>query len=136
MSSSSNSRTFVCSIFLTNDTILFHRFYTVCSTTFSGFLIFSFISLYYRSTLFSETNSEWVIYESIGALEIKTSIIFDLVLADNSILSCFFFFFLIIYLHFLIPAVTVHIFIPTAEPKIPTGTPTNEANKKLKDNHW
>ena len=36
--------------------------------------------------------------------------------------------FLIITLYFLIPAVIVHIFIPTAELAIPTGTQTNEAN--------
>ena len=39
--------------------------------------------------------------------------------------SCFF---LIIDLYFFIPAVIAHIFNPTAELAIPTGTPANEAN--------
>ena len=57
----------------------------------------------------------------IKALEIRNSIVFNL------ILSCFFFFF-IIDLYFLIPAVIALIFIPTAELVIPTGTQTNKAN--------
>ena len=43
--------------------------------------------------------------ESIKALGIKTSMVFHLVFASNTMPSCFFFFFLIIDLYFLIPAV-------------------------------
>ena len=45
------------------------------------------------------------------ALEIKTSMLFNLDFANNSVLSSFFFFFLIIDLYFLIPATTAQIFI-------------------------
>ena len=73
----------------------------------------------------------WLIYESIKALEIKTSIVFNLVFASNTILSCFFFFVLIIDLHFLIPAVTAQIVDPSAELAIPTETTINEANVEM-----
>ena len=42
-----------------------------------------------------------------------------------------FFFFFIIDLYFLIPAVIEQIFILTAELVIPTGTKTNEANAEI-----
>ena len=61
-------------------------------------------------------------------LEIKTSIVFNLSFPNNIILSCFFFFYLIIDLYFLIPAVIAQVFTPTAKSVIPTGTQTNEAN--------
>ena len=44
------------------------------------------------------------ILNRVKALEIKTSMPFNLDFANNTILSCFFFFFLIIDLYFLIPA--------------------------------
>ena len=46
------------------------------------------------------------IYESIKSPDIKTSIIFNLVAGNNTVLSCSFFFFLIIDLLF--PAVIAH----------------------------
>ena len=55
------------------------------------------------------------------ALEMKTSMLFNLVFAYNTIL-CFFFFFLIIDLYFLIPAVTAQIFNPIAKLIIPRNT--------------
>ena len=61
-------------------------------------------------------------YELIEALEIRTSIVFSLSFPSSTILSCFFFFFFIIDSYFLIPAVIVQIFIPTAKLVIPTGT--------------
>ena len=71
--------------------------------------------------------------KSIKALEIKTSMLFKLDFADNSILSCFFFFFcLIIYLYFLIPVVTAQIFDYFAQLLIPIGIPIKEARHKLK----
>ena len=67
---------------------------------------------YYFSALFTETNSSWLISESIKALEIKTYMV--------SI------FFLIIDLYVLITVVTAQIFILTAELAIPAGAPTKE----------
>ena len=65
-------------------------------------------------------------YQSIKALENRTWIVFNLVFANNTILSCFFFFFSIIDLYFLIPTVKAEAFNPIAELVKPTGTPTNE----------
>ena len=90
-----------------------------------------FISLYSLNTLFTETNSSWLIYESIKALEIRISIVFNLSFPNNTILSCFFFFFFIIDLHFLVPAIIAQMFIPTAELVIHTETQTNEANAEI-----
>ena len=82
---------FLLAVFcLTTDTIRFHCFYIVYFTAFSGFLISFFISLYFLNTLFTEINSSWLIYEFIKALQIRTSIAFKLVFANNTILSCFF----------------------------------------------
>ena len=57
--------------------------------TFEGFrlLISFFVSSYSLCTIFTKTNSSWLIYELIKAQEIKTSILFDLVFASNTILS-------------------------------------------------
>ena len=49
------------------------------------------------------------------ALEIKTSMLFNLDFANNTILSCFLFFFLIIDLYLLIPAGIALIFNSIAE---------------------
>ena len=59
------------------------------------------------------------IFDSIRPLEIKTAMLFILVFANNTILPCFFFFFLIIDFSFLIPAVIEQTFNPTAELVIP-----------------
>ena len=75
-------------------------------------------------------------YESTKALEIKTLIASNFVFAGDAILSCFFLFFLIISLYLLNPAVIAHIFNPTAELVIPTGTPTNKANTEIEHNQW
>ena len=69
---------------------------------------------YYSSNIsFAETNSSWLIAESIKNLEIKTSL--NLAIASNTILSCFFLFFLIIDLYFLVPAVISQSFNRTTE---------------------
>ena len=65
----------------------------------------------------------------IKALEIKTSMLFNLDFANNIILLCFFF--LIIDLYFLIPAVIAHIFNPIAELVIPLGIPVREAKAEI-----
>ena len=49
-----------------------NHMYKVYSTELSGFLVSSFISIYFLNTLFTEINLPWLIYESIKALEIKT----------------------------------------------------------------
>ena len=65
----------------------------------------------------------------IKALEIKTSMLFNLDFANNIILLCFFF--LIIDLYFLIPAVIAHIFNPIAELVIPIGVPIREVKAEI-----
>ena len=78
-----------------------------------------------------KTNSSWVVTEWIKAKEIKTSVLFNLVFAKNTMLSCFFFFFLISDLYFLIPAAIAQIFNPIAELVIPTGIPSKEAKAEI-----
>ena len=56
----------------------------------------------------------------------KTCILFNLDFANNTTLSCFFFFFLVIEFCFLIPAVISQIFNPIAELVIPIGIPIKE----------
>ena len=79
----------------------------------------SFILSSSFSTLFIRTKSSWRIFESIKALEMKTSLLFNFDLDNNNILSCFLFFFLFINLYLLIPAVMAQIFNPIAELVIP-----------------
>ena len=57
--------------------------------------------------------------------------LFNLVFANNTILSCSFFFFLIIDLHFLIPGAIAQTFNPIAELTIPIGIPTKEAKAQM-----
>ena len=56
----------------------------------------------------------------------KTSMLFNLDFANNTILSWFFFIFIIICLYFLVPAVIAQIFNPIAELLIPIGMPIKE----------
>ena len=58
-------------------------------------------------------------------------IVFNLVFSNNSILSYFLLFFLIIEIQILIPAVIVQVFNTTAEFAIPTGTSTYDANAEI-----
>ena len=67
----------------------------------------------------------------IKALEIKTSVIFNLDFTNNIIFSCFFFFFWIIDLYFLIPAVIAQIFNSIEELVIPIGIPVQEAKAEM-----
>ena len=57
--------------------------------------------------------------------------VFNLDFANNTILSCFFFIFLAIDLHFLIPAVITQIFNLTAELAIATAIPSKEAKEDM-----
>ena len=67
----------------------------------------------------------------IKDLEIKTFTLFNLDFPSYIILSCLFFFFLIINLYFLFPAVIAQIFNPIAELVIPTGIPIKEENVEI-----
>ena len=67
----------------------------------------------------------------IKPLEIRTSVLFNLNFANNTVLSCLFFFFLIIDLYFVIAAVIAQIFDPIAELVIPSGIPTKEAKAEM-----
>ena len=91
----------------------------------------SFVSLYSFRTLFIKTNSSLQITESIKDLEIKTSMLFNLDFANNTILSCFFLIFLIIDLYFFNSCFIAQIFNPIAELVIPTGMPTKEEKGEM-----
>ena len=67
-------------------------------------------------------------YGSIKASKIRTSIVFSLSFPNNTILSCFYSFFFVIYLYFLI---FLQIFILISELVIPTGITTNAANAEI-----
>ena len=57
--------------------------------------------------------------------------VFNLVFANNTISSCFFLFFLIMNLYFLIPEVIAQIFNPTAALTMPLGIPNKEAKVEM-----
>ena len=57
--------------------------------------------------------------------------VFNLDFANSTILSCFFFFFLIIDLYLLIPAVIAHFLFPIAEPVIAIEILTKEAKADM-----
>ena len=82
-------------------------------------------------SLFIKTNSSWLIIESIKVLEIKTSLLFNLDFANNTILPCFFLFFLVIEFYVLILAVIAQIFNPIAELVIPIGIPIKEVKEEI-----
>ena len=69
-------------------------------------------------------------FESIKGLKKRPSIVFNLSFPYNTIISCFFFFF-IITLYLLIPANIEQTFIPTTELVIPTETETNHVNAEI-----
>ena len=58
--------------------------------------------------------------------------VFDLSVANNTILSCFFPFFLTIDLYYFIPAAITQIFSSTGELAIPTGISTKGAKAHIK----
>ena len=68
----------------------------------------------------------------IKALEMITSMLFNLDFANNIILLWFFFFSLIIDLYFFIPAAIALIFNPIPELVIPIGIPSKEAKSEIK----
>ena len=96
--------------------------YTLSDIVLKGFCIASFISLHSFSALS---------LKQIKTLEIKTSMVFNLVFPINTILSCFFFFFLNNWLTLLIAVVNAQIYNPTVELIMPIGMPTNEAKAEI-----
>ena len=69
-------------------------------------------------------------HESVEALEINTSMLLNLFFAKNIILT-FFFYFLIVALCVLIPAVMAQIVNPIAELPIDIGIPSKEAKAEI-----
>ena len=67
----------------------------------------------------------------IKALEIKASTLFTLNFANNTILSCFYFFLLIIDFYFWLAAVITQICNLVSELVIPIGILTKEAKAKM-----
>ena len=63
--------------------------------------------------------------------KLRLLVVLNLVFTNNTILSCFLFFFFIIDLYFLIPAFIAQIFKPTAELVIPLRIPTEGARAKI-----
>ena len=96
----------------------------------TGIFDFSFVSFNSFSALFIKTNSSRLIFESIKVVEIKTSTRFNLNFAISTILSCFFLFFLIIDLYFLVPAVIIQSIHLIADP-VPIVIPTKEAKADI-----
>ena len=95
------------------------------------FFISSLISSNSFGALFIKTKPLRLIFESIKDLEVKTYTVFNLDFANDTILSCFFFFFLIIDLCLLIPVVITQIYNPIAELIIPIGIPTKKAKAEI-----
>ena len=94
-------------------------------------MISSFILLYSFNTLFIKTNSSFFIFKSIEALEIKIFLLFNLDFANITTSLCFFFFFLIIDLYFLIPGVIAQIYNSITDLEIPIGIPSKEGNAEI-----
>ena len=88
-------------------------------------LIFSF------GALFSKTNSSRSILESIKSLEAKSFMPFKLDFANNTCLSWFFFFFLVISAYFLFPAVMTKTLDLIAKLVIYIGIPSKEAKAEI-----
>ena len=81
--------------------------------------------------LFIKTHLSWLIFGLIKALEIKTAMIFNLILANNNMLLCFFFFLLIIDLYFVVPAIITQFFNAITELVSPIGISTKEAKAEM-----
>ena len=94
-------------------------------------MISSFILRYSFSTLIIQRNSSRIIFKSIKAIEINTSMLFNLEFANNTILSCFFFFFLITDLYIVISEAVAQIFNPIAELVIHIRIPIKEPKPEI-----
>ena len=67
----------------------------------------------------------------MNQLRIKISLLFNLELAKNTILSCFFYFFLIIDSYFLISTIIAQIFNPIIELVNPIEIPITEVKAEM-----
>ena len=95
---------FLYFFYLSNNKIALFCIYFILLFTVRFFLFLFFIFSNSFRTLFIKTNSTRLIFESIKTLEIKSYTLFNLDFANDHILSCFLFSFLIIDLYFLNPA--------------------------------
>ena len=86
---------------------------------------------YSLSTLFVKTNSSLPIFGSVKALEIKTSMLFDLDFANNTILLCFFYFFLINDLYIFYSPGIPQILNPIAKLVISNGISSKKAKAQI-----
>ena len=59
---------------------------------YQGFLRASFTSIYFFNPSFTKTNPSWLIFDSFKTLETKTSVVFNLAFANNTIVVFFSFF--------------------------------------------
>ena len=84
--------------------------------------LFKSLNLWFLAHYLFKKISLWLIFDSTEALEIKT-ILFNLDFSKNTILSCFFFFFLVFYLYFLFSVAIAQSFNPIAELIIHLGIP-------------
>ena len=120
----------ICYCFYTISFMLFSTYinhiYIVYSTEAWWLFVSFFILLCFHNT---ETNSLWLIYESINAVNITTLVVSNLVFPINTILS--YSFFLIIDFYFFVPAVIAQVFNLFTELVIPIGIPTNEAKVQI-----
>ena len=87
--------------------------YILYPTEISGFLISYFTSKYSLDTLLTKTKLSRLIQESIKALQIKTLVVSNLIFVNSTILLCYFIFFLMIELYFLMSAVNAEFFNAT-----------------------
>ena len=113
------------SIFFTLQTLRKHCFINRLKSLIKlmKFLEFWYFLLYHHilfNTIFTETNSLWLIHKLVKALEIKNFVLFKF----KFILLYVFLIFLLINLYFLITIAIAQILIPTADSKIRTGIST------------
>ena len=97
-------------------------------------MISSSILSYSFNTLFIKKNQDHVkllIYESVNDLEIKASILLNLIFSNNIFLLSLFIIFLIIDLYSLVPVIIAQIFNPIVELVIPIGIPSKEAKAEI-----
>ena len=82
---------------------------------------------------FTERDSSSLIFESIKALKMIISFVYNF-LPITLCLPCFLFYFLIIDIYILIATDIARIFNPTAEHEIPIGQPTNKSKVESETN--
>ena len=117
---------FLLLFYIWNNTMTLFYKWTKIFFKLNNLLHFWFILSYSFRTLFIETNSSWLIFASIKALEINTCMLFNLDFGSNIVLSRFFFFLLIIDLNLLVLATTAQILDSIAELVVAIGIPKSK----------